>query len=142
MLLEEEGILASAGSACNTGTTRISHVIEAIGTPKEYAYGTIRFSMGRQTSKSDVDRTIEVLKQDLHQTVKMEEEAVILYCLTKGYLDDVEVEEIASFEQSLYSDMKTNEAGIAISNHIKETKQLPDTQILDDYIKDFKARLM
>ena len=46
-------------------------------------------------------RTIEVLKQDLHQLVKMEEEAVILYCLTKGYLDDVEVEEIASFEEEL-----------------------------------------
>jgi F0F1-type ATP synthase alpha subunit len=72
----------------------------------------------------------------------MEEEAVILYCLTKGYLDDVEVEAIQSFEQSLYSDMKTTEAGIAIANHIKEIKQLPDTQILDDYIKDFKARLM
>ena len=87
-------------------------------------------------------RTVEVLKQDLHQTVKMEEEAVILYCLTKGYLDDVEVEEIQSFEQSLYSDMRTNESGIAIANHIKDTKQLPDTQILDDYIKEFKARLM
>jgi F-type H+-transporting ATPase subunit alpha len=72
----------------------------------------------------------------------MEEEAVILYCLTKGYLDDVEVEEIQSFEQSLYSDLRTNEAGIVIANHIKDTKQLPDTQILDDYIKDFKARLM
>ena len=65
VLLEEEGILASAGSACNTGTTRISHVIEAIGTPKEYAYGTIRFSMGRQTTKNDVDKTIEVLKQSV-----------------------------------------------------------------------------
>ena len=87
-------------------------------------------------------RTIEVLKQDLHQTVKMEEEAVILYCLTKGYLDDVDVENIHSFEQSLYSDMKVNEAGIAIANHIRDSKQLPDTQILDDYIKDFKTRLM
>ena len=72
----------------------------------------------------------------------MEEEAVILYCLTKGYLDDVEVENIASFEKSLYLDMTTNETGIKIANCIKETKQLPDTQILDEYIKDFKARLM
>ncbi len=62
VLLEEEGILASAGSACSTGTTRVSHVIEAINVPKEYAYGTLRFSMGRQTSKKDVDKTIEVLK--------------------------------------------------------------------------------
>jgi hypothetical protein len=38
--------------------------------------------------------------------------------------------------------MKVNEAGIAIANHIRDSKQLPDTQILDDYIKDFKTRLM
>lgn len=62
VLLEEEGILASAGSACSTGTTSVSHVIEAIGVPKEYAYGTLRFSMGRQTCKQDIDKTIEVLK--------------------------------------------------------------------------------
>lgn len=62
VLLEEEGILASAGSACSTGTTRISHVIEAIDVPKEYAYGTLRFSMGRQTTKKEIDKTIEVLK--------------------------------------------------------------------------------
>lgn len=62
VLLEEEGIFASAGSACNTGTTSISHVIEAIGVPKEYAYGTLRFSMGRHTSKKEIDKTIEVLK--------------------------------------------------------------------------------
>ena len=62
VLLEEEGILASAGSACTTGTTRISHVIEAIGVPKEYAYGTLRFSMGQQTTKKEVDKTIAVLK--------------------------------------------------------------------------------
>uniref|UniRef100_UPI004057626C cysteine desulfurase family protein n=1 Tax=Agathobacter sp. TaxID=2021311 RepID=UPI004057626C len=63
VLLEEEGILASAGSACSTGTARVSHVIEAIGVPKDYAYGTLRFSMGRQTNKKDIDKTIEVLKQ-------------------------------------------------------------------------------
>ena len=65
VLLEEEGILASAGSACSAGTTRLSHVIEAIHVPKEYAYGTIRFSMGRDTTLKDVDRTVDVLKKSV-----------------------------------------------------------------------------
>ena len=65
VLLEEEGILASAGSACSSGITRISHVIEAIGVPEEYAYGTIRFTMGRDTTQRDVDKTISVLKKSV-----------------------------------------------------------------------------
>ena len=66
ILLEEEGIFASAGSACSSGTTSVSHVIQAIGVPREYAYGTIRFSMGRDTTQRDVDRTIGVLKKSLN----------------------------------------------------------------------------
>lgn len=62
VLLEEEGIYASAGSACSAGTTSLSHVIEAIGVPKEYAYGTIRFSLGRETTKKEIEKTISVLK--------------------------------------------------------------------------------
>jgi len=65
VLLEEEGIYASAGSACSAGTTNVSHVIEAIEVPKQYAYGTIRFSMGRDTTRKDVDRTIGVLKKSV-----------------------------------------------------------------------------
>ena len=87
-------------------------------------------------------RTIEVLKQDLHQILKVEEEAVILYCLTKGFLDDVEIDQIQSFEASLYSDMKTNEDGKKIAEIIRTTKQLPDTELLNKYINDFKSRLM
>lgn len=65
VLLEEEGIFASAGSACNSGITSVSHVISAIGVPKEYAYGTIRFSMGRDTTLRDVDKTVDVLKKSV-----------------------------------------------------------------------------
>ena len=65
VLLEEEKIYASAGSACSAGNTSLSHVIKAIGVPKEYAYGTIRFSMGHETTKEQVDRTIDVLKKSV-----------------------------------------------------------------------------
>ena len=65
VLLEEEGVYASAGSACSAGTTSLSHVIKALGVPKEYAYGTIRFTLGRDTTREEVDRTISVLKKSV-----------------------------------------------------------------------------
>ena len=63
VLLEEEGICASAGSACNTGQTRISHVIEAIRVPEDYAAGSVRFTMGRDTTRRDVDACVDALKR-------------------------------------------------------------------------------
>lgn len=63
VLLEEEGICASAGSACNTGLTRISHVIEAIRVPENYAAGSVRFTMGRDTTRRDVDACVDALKR-------------------------------------------------------------------------------
>lgn len=65
ILLEEQGICASAGSACSTGETRISHVISAIGVPDDYAAGSVRFTMGRETTKEMVDATILALKQSI-----------------------------------------------------------------------------
>ena len=65
VLLEEEEICASAGSACNTGQTRISHVIEAIRVPEDYAAGSVRFTMGRDTTKRDVDACVDALKRSV-----------------------------------------------------------------------------
>lgn len=74
VLLEEEGIFASAGSACSTGETRISHVIEAIHVPEEFASGTIRFSLGRETRPEEVHRCVEVLKESVGLLRKINEE--------------------------------------------------------------------
>jgi F-type H+-transporting ATPase subunit alpha len=88
-------------------------------------------------------RTQEILKQDLHKTLAMEEEAIILYSLIHGFLDNVEVEKLQAFEESLYSDLKSNEEGKAIAAEIKETKALPqDTSKLDSYLNEFKKRFM
>jgi cysteine desulfurase len=65
ILLEEEGIYASVGSACSAGNTQLSHVIKAIEVPKEYAYGTIRFTLGRETTKQELDRVVSVLKKSV-----------------------------------------------------------------------------
>lgn len=65
VLLEEDGICASAGSACNTGQTRISHVIDAIHVPEDYAPGSVRFTMGRESTRQQVDVVIACLKKDV-----------------------------------------------------------------------------
>lgn len=65
VLLEEQGICASAGSACSTGETRISHVIAAIRVPDAFAPGSVRFTMGRETTRDMVDATIMALKQSV-----------------------------------------------------------------------------
>ena len=71
-----------------------------------------------------------------------DKEAVILYALTKGYLDSVEFSELANFEQNLYKEMNSDPKGIAISNHIKTTKQLPSDLDLEEFIKDCKRKYL
>ncbi|WP_455486313.1 F0F1 ATP synthase subunit alpha [Gemella sp.] len=81
-------------------------------------------------------RTVEVLKQDLHKPIPVEKQVMILYALTHGFLDDVEVKDIHRFEQELYAylDAHENEA----IKHIIETKDLPSTEVMDGVIAAFK----
>ena len=81
-------------------------------------------------------RTVEVLKQDLHKPIPVEKQVMILYALTHGFLDDVEVKDIHRFEQELYAylDAHENEA----VKYIKETKDLPATEVMDEVIAAFK----
>ncbi len=87
-------------------------------------------------------RTQEILKQNLHHTLSMEEEAMILYCLTHSHLDSVPIEDLAKFEEALYLDMKTNDEALKIVEELKTKKVLPDSEILDKYINEFKKRFM
>src|SRR3954470_7502491 len=61
MHLDLAGIAASSGSACSTGAVEPSHVLVAMGVPRELALGTIRFSFGRESSMADVERAAEVV---------------------------------------------------------------------------------
>ena len=65
VLLEEDGICASGGSACNTGEERISYVIKELGVPKGYAPGTVRMTLCGDTTKDEVDQAIESLKKNV-----------------------------------------------------------------------------
>jgi len=59
--LDMQGIGASSGSACTSGTLDPSHVLLAMGLPHEIAHGSLRMSTGRDTSKEDMDYVLEVL---------------------------------------------------------------------------------
>ena len=65
ILMEEDGICASGGSACNTGESRISYVIEALGVPDDYAPGTVRLTLGKDTTKEEIDCAVESLKKNI-----------------------------------------------------------------------------
>lgn len=62
MYLDINGIAASAGSACTSGTLKPSHVILAGGYSNEYAKGTLRFSFSSENTFEEIDYTIDVLK--------------------------------------------------------------------------------
>ena len=71
ILLDMEGICASAGSACTAGQSVASHVIAALGLPADLARGTLRFTLGKQTTKSEIDQTVEALKKILSKNRKL-----------------------------------------------------------------------
>jgi cysteine desulfurase len=54
-------VAASAGAACHADSVEISHVLRAMGIPLEWAKGTIRFSVGRMTTETEIDKTIRVV---------------------------------------------------------------------------------
>ena len=64
-ILEDIGleVAASAGAACHSDTVEISHVLEAMDVPLEWAKGTLRFSVGRMTTEAEIDKTIQVVAE-------------------------------------------------------------------------------
>lgn len=61
MNLDMEGIAASSGSACSSGSAEPSHVLTALGLSPELCRGSLRLSLGKSTTEEDIDRTIDVL---------------------------------------------------------------------------------
>ncbi|MBD9097485.1 MAG: aminotransferase class V-fold PLP-dependent enzyme, partial [Ruminococcaceae bacterium] len=63
LLLDMNGICASSGSACTSGSLDPSHVLLAIGLPHEIAHGSLRLSINEETTQEDVDYIMEKLPQ-------------------------------------------------------------------------------
>ncbi len=61
--LDLQGVQCSTGAACSSGAISPSHVLRAIGLPKDEAKATLRFSLGRFTTREDIDFALEVIPQ-------------------------------------------------------------------------------
>ena len=83
------------------------------------------------------ERTIEVLKQGVHQPIAVEKQVCILYALVNGFLDSIELSDISRFEKELYTFLENERPQIL--SHIRDTKDLPDTDLLNEALESFKA---
>lgn len=63
ILLDRQGICASSGSACTSGSLDPSHVLLAIGLPHEIAHGSLRITLSEKTTKEELDFTVDRLKE-------------------------------------------------------------------------------
>jgi cysteine desulfurase len=63
LMLNEFGILAATGSACSSKSLETSHVLDALSISDELIHGSLRFSLGRDTTKEDLDFTVQELKK-------------------------------------------------------------------------------
>lgn len=81
-------------------------------------------------------RTVEILKQKLHAPLPVEKQVVILYALTKGFLDAIPVDHILRFESELFEYMEANHNDLFET--IRTTKDLPDEDELKKAIGEFR----
>ena len=80
-------------------------------------------------------RTVEVLKQPLHDPIPVEKQVLILYALVHGYLDSVPVEDIARFQNELFDNFDSSHADLLKT--IRETGELPDDKKLSAAVEEF-----
>lgn len=77
------------------------------------------------------ERTVEILKQGLHEVMDVEKQVVSIYALTKGYLDAIKVEDIGRFEAHLHATFDQDKDGKACLETIRKEKVLPDADLMN-----------
>ncbi len=82
------------------------------------------------------ERTVEVLKQGQNKPLPVEHQVLIIFALTKGYLDDIPVQDINRFEEEFNHWAESN--ATELLNEIRETGALPDADKFDSAITEFK----
>jgi len=85
-------------------------------------------------------RTVEVLKQGLHKPMVVEKQVMIIYALTRGFLDDIPVEDVLRFESELNVWLESNRNELLTT--IRETGNLPDDNDMKSAIEAFKKTFL
>ncbi|GAA0605264.1 F0F1 ATP synthase subunit alpha [Virgibacillus siamensis] len=86
------------------------------------------------------ERTVEILKQGLHKPMAVEKQVMIIYALTKGFLDDVPVEDITRFEEEFHIWLDDNRKELLAS--IRDTGKLPEADDMNDAVESFKKKFL
>ncbi len=68
ILAKVEGLAASTGSACHSGRVELSAVLKAMGTPPEVGMGAVRFSVGRGTTREEIDAVLDRISEVMAET--------------------------------------------------------------------------
>lgn len=71
LMLDAQGIAASTGSACSSGSLQPSHVLLSIGLKPEEAHGSLRFTLGKHTTGKDIDAAVNKLKKVIEKLRKV-----------------------------------------------------------------------
>ena len=71
MLLDQEGIAVSTGSACSSASLKLSHVLDAIGISPELSHSSIRFTLGKETTKEEINYVLKVLIEKIEKLRKI-----------------------------------------------------------------------
>lgn len=86
------------------------------------------------------ERTVEILKQGLHKPLSVEKQVMIIYALTKGYLDDVPVVDITRFEEEFHVWLDEHKKDLLAQ--IKDTGKLPETEDMNSAVEGFKKTFL
>ncbi len=71
MMLSQEGVFASTGSACSSGSLSPSHVLLALGLKPEETHGSLRLTLGKNTTKKEIDYAVKVIKKSVEKLRKV-----------------------------------------------------------------------
>lgn len=83
-------------------------------------------------------RTVEILKQGLHDTMAVEYQVISIFALTQGFLDSIKLSEIRRFEKTLHSFFNTDKEANQLLDELRKTSVLPDVNQLKSAITRFK----
>lgn len=86
-------------------------------------------------------KTVELLKQDVHELTAMPTQIISVYALAEGHMDDLELEQVKALEKEIDQALDMNETGQMIRKQLQDTKKLPEKEVLDSLIRDLKRMI-
>lgn len=86
-------------------------------------------------------KTIEILKQNIHELKSIPLQTIVLYSLNNGLLDDIEITQIKQFENLVKEGLLENGIGKELNEHILNKKTLPEKELIEKFVKEIKKVL-